>query len=163
MLSTRRLAVLTTAKRRDAPWSGSSALLTVPVVPGSDADRALYRRRLGLLLEGGRTLNEEHTQAFVGAELGVGKDQIGKWERGLAEPRAWELHRMVQLYGLEPGWVICPPDSIGELEFRIAGLRQAAAEAARADAEDERDPRDDDETSSPPDTQRARRPPRLPR
>lgn len=163
MLSTGNITGSRRTIRRDDPWSDGRVILSVAIVPGSDADRALYRRRLGLVLQGARGLFPEYTQAYIGKDLGVDKDTVGKWERGLGDPSAWELHRMAALYSVPPEWLIFPPDSISELEGRLATLRRLLAEAARDAEGDEPDQPSGDGPGAPPGRPPQRKPPRSPR
>lgn len=111
-------------------WSGNRVAATVRTVPATDDDRAAFRRRLGSALGRARSRLTKYTQAQIAAELSVDRDTVGRWERGEREPKAFELHWLAQLYGVDAGLFLNPPDSITELELRVASLRRAAQEAA---------------------------------
>lgn len=112
-------------------------------VTGSDADYAAFKRRLGTVLSRSRRQLSRYTQQGIADELGIDKETIGRWERGEREPKTYQLHRMATLYCApsEPPWdlFLNPPDSLTEVDLRVAQLRAAAAAAAQAEAEGDDD------------------------
>lgn len=113
-------------------------------VKGSDSDQRAFRRRLGLLTGRARRQLSTYTQQSIGEVFGVDKETIGRWERGLGEPKAYQLHRMAVLYcaPLEPPWdlFLNPPDSLTEIDLRLAELRAIATAAAEDEAAADDDP-----------------------
>lgn len=139
MLSSGSYYDRTHVKRLNDPWSRPRAVPTVYLVTGSDADYAAFKRRLGVVLSLSRRRLSSYTQQTIADELGIDKETIGRWERGEREPKSYQLHRMATLYCApsEPPWdlFLSPPDSLTEVDLRVAQLRAAAAAAAQAAAE----------------------------
>jgi len=144
----------------NARWSGRASARSVRVVPATDGDRGAYRRRLGATLKRARSKLTDYTQADIASELDVDKDTVGRWERGDREPKAFDLHWMASLYGVDGDLFLNPPDSITELEVRIARLRREAQDAV-AGLEQSRPFAGD--TSARREPSRQRKPPRSPR
>lgn len=102
-------------------------------VPDEEERRA-YRRRLGVNLERIRTTLTEYTQETIADELGVDTETYARWERGSREPKAYDLFRVADKFGVPSDWLVSPTDSLTEIDRRLSQLRRAAEEAARAEA-----------------------------
>lgn len=125
--------------RPNAGFTGIGALVTFPPVAGSDGERTVYRRRLGQNIAAFRTAFGEKQQELADY-LGLEVETVGRWERGSREPKAYELHRIAERYGLDADWLLNPTDSLSERDARAASLRRVAAEAAQAFVAGEQDP-----------------------
>lgn len=134
--------VLLPAVRPNVGWSGRWAVDTVADVPSDEQERLAYRRRLGANLARIRSQLTPYTQETIADELGMDAETYGRWERGTREPKAYDLHRLADKFGVPGEWLIEPTDSFSELDRRIAMLRRAAEEAARADAAGDSTPPD---------------------
>lgn len=123
--------------RANAGWYGRSTVDTFEDVPSEEEDRRAYRRRLGVNLARIRTQLTAYTQETIADALGIDAETYARWERGSREPKAYDLHRIADRYGVPPEWLVSPTDSLTEIDRRLAQLRRAAEEAARADVEAE--------------------------
>lgn len=137
MLSTRTFTDRTIEMPPTEGWSLLHYLSNVQPMAGTDGERTVFRRRLGRNLAAFRRAAGYAKQEDVGALLGVVGETVGRWERGLKEPKAYELHRLAELYRARPDWLLSPTDSTTEMDVRAAILRQAASEAAQAAVADE--------------------------
>jgi transcriptional regulator with XRE-family HTH domain len=122
-----------------ALWSRHLAADTVIDV-GEDAERLAFRRRLGANLARIRKDLTDLSQEVVADRLGIDVETYGRIERGTREPRAFDLARIADILGVPAEWLLDPTDSFSELDRRIAMLRRAAVEAARADEGEGQDP-----------------------
>lgn len=104
---------------RDLRWSGGSVPHTVMPVPGSDADRSAFKKRLGYTLKKCREL-AGLTQEEAAPKLGVNVQTLSRWETGLHECKPFELSQMWALYDAPAEWLMNPSDSITEWDLRIA-------------------------------------------
>jgi transcriptional regulator with XRE-family HTH domain len=135
---------------------------TVFDVPGDEEARRAYRRRLGVNLERIRTTLTRYTQETIADELGVDTETYARWERGSREPKAYDLHRIADVYGVPPEWLVEPTDSLTEIDRRLAALRQVAAEAAAREAGEGPAQPGDAGTAARPGKRRADKQPRSP-
>jgi len=103
-------------------------------VASKEEERAAFRRRLGVTLARVRTRLTSYSQESIAEVLGVDSETVGRWERGIREPKVYDLAQLSEKYNAPAEWLLFPTDSVTELDRRIVQLRLAAAEAARADA-----------------------------
>lgn len=141
--------VLLPAVRPNMGWSGRWAVDTVTDVEAEEEARRAYRRRLGGNLERVRKQLTDYTQESLADALGVDIETYARWERGSREPRAYDLAQLAEKLGVPAEWLLDPTDSFTELDQRIAQLRRAAAEAARADEEEGQGPTAGDGKGAP--------------
>ena len=159
MLSSRPFSYLAIGPRPNVAWSCRGRLSRLRTVDGrwdsdSDADRAAFRRALGVTLSRVRRELTTYSQDRIAQELGVNVETVGRWERGEREPKTFELHRLAVKYDAPGEWFMFPTDSLSELDRRIERLRierlaRAAGAAAQEDAAAAGDLPDDDEGEFP--------------
>lgn len=119
--------------RPNVGWYPRWAVDTFVDVPSDEEERRAYRRRLGANLGRIRSQLTDFTQETIADALGMDAETYGRWERGTREPKAFDLHRLADKFGVPADWLLDPTDSFTELDRRIAQLRRAAVEAAQAD------------------------------
>ena len=124
------------ADERVLAWSGTGAAITVLFVPGSDADRLAYRRRLGHAIAQIRDRARSMSQEDLADAMKVDKNTISRWENARTEPKAYDLSRLAEVLEVPGDWLLRPTDSINEMDLRLDQLQRAAglAETAQADA-----------------------------
>jgi transcriptional regulator with XRE-family HTH domain len=101
-----------------------------------EGEREAFRRRLGWTLGAIRRRLTPYSQQSIADVLGVDTETLGRWERGLREPKVSELVQLWRRYDVPAEWLLDPTDSITELDRRIGDLRarrlrEAAAGAAQ--------------------------------
>jgi len=111
-------------------WTDSDGASSVLRVPEDD-----YLRRLGAVVREARKLRG-WSQEDLGERVNRDKNSISRWERGATSLSAYDLVQLWQALEVPADWLLDPTDSISEIDRRIAHLRRAAAEAARADEVD---------------------------
>lgn len=98
-----------------------------------DLDREEYAARLGVVLQLARK-NARLSQIQAGGRLGgVTPVSFTRWEAGTTGISAYDLARLVQLYGLDvdADLVLSPPASKVEIRRRLSEIAQAAQRATR--------------------------------
>lgn len=112
-------------------WRWSAAAVRPSLAVMSDSDREEYLARLGLVLGLARRARRL-TQEDAAEALGVSPASLSRWEKGQTGLSAWDLSRLVRLYGLgfDSELVLNPPASIVEIRRRVSRLAEAAGEAA---------------------------------
>lgn len=113
-------------------WSDRARVLTVFTMgtqAGEDGERTAFKRRLGTTIAEFRGALAESQQDLADA-LDVDVETVGRWERGVREPKIYDLNRIMRRYSIPPEWLLEPTDSVTERDARAAQLRQAAMEAA---------------------------------
>lgn len=100
--------------------------------PISDVDREEYLSRLGLVLKLARN-NAGLTQQEAARMMGGSTVSFTRWEKGETGMSAYDLARLVRIYGLEydAALVLDPPASRVEIKRRLSPVAKAAAEATR--------------------------------
>jgi len=115
-------------------WSGTGAAITVLFVPGSDADRLAYRRRLGHAIAQIRDRARSLSQEDLADAMKVDKNTISRWENARTEPKAYDLSRLADVLNVPGDWLLRPTDSINEMDLRLDQLQRAAGVAETAEA-----------------------------
>jgi transcriptional regulator with XRE-family HTH domain len=121
-------------------WSYPLGFPTVIRVE-DDAARTEFRAALGRTLAMVRKrLTPYRSQQAMADALGVDRETYGRWERGVKEPRVYDLARIWSAFDVPADWLLDPTDSLKELDRRIAMLRhermlRAALEAAHDEGE----------------------------
>lgn len=139
--------LLTTGLLYPPRWSDAFHQITVPAMD-DEAAREDFRTNLGMTLYRVRRKATSYTQHTIAAELGVDRETYGRWERGLQEPRVFDLARIWRAFGVPAEWLLDPSGSPTVIDRRIAGLKrerqtQAALEVARAEEGEGPAPSDD--------------------
>jgi transcriptional regulator with XRE-family HTH domain len=137
-MSTSEVFVSPTTIRDTSGWRVSGSDFRLVLV---DEERVTnYRAELGRALRRSRKKLSKHTQASIAKVLGVNMETVGRWERGLTDPTASQLHVMAAEYEVwnDAGLFLFPPGTAAELNVRVDRLaieraaHQAATEAASA-------------------------------
>ncbi len=100
---------------------------------GIGLDREEFAARLGVVLQLARK-KRKLSQVQVGTQLGgVTPVTFTRWESGATGISAYDLARLVQVYGLDvdADLVLKPPASKVEIRRRLSAVAQAAQRATR--------------------------------
>lgn len=103
-------------------------------MPDSDVrdDLAEYGYRLGVVLALARkAVTPKLRQEDAAARLGMAPDTISRWENGENKISAYDLSRLVRLYGFDPDLALNPPASKVEVKRRLGPVADAARQAVR--------------------------------
>lgn len=114
------------------PFPAGPNVRRVPEEATSEEDA--YLLRLGNTIQRVRKKWTRVSQEALGDRVNRDKNTISRWENGKTSLSAYDLARLTAALDCPCEWLVDPPDSITDLEMRIARLRRAAEEAARADA-----------------------------
>lgn len=96
----------------------------------TDADRAEYLSRLGVVLQ----LARKHAklgQEFVAARMGMSAAAISRWEAGRNAISAYDLTRLIRLYDFDPDLAVNPPASKVEIRRRLGPVAAGILRASR--------------------------------
>lgn len=88
-------------------------------------DREDYLTRLGVVLREARKA-ADLTQEVVADKLDVSTAAIGRWENGANAMKAYDLVRLVRLYGCDPDLVVKPPTSVLRIRRRLGPVSDHA-------------------------------------
>lgn len=135
MLSSPQVARAADRSLQDWPWSPRARLHNLADVQESDIgfDREEYAARLGVVLQLARKARGL-SQVQAGAQLGgVTPVSFTRWESGTTGLSAYDLARLVHLYGLDvdADLVLKPPASKIEIKRRLSAVAQSAQRATR--------------------------------
>lgn len=132
MLSTRQITRTRAVALQRWPWSGPVGLHSLTGVQEADVDREEYHARLGVVLQMARKAAKVK-QADAATHLGMNPVSFTRWEAGTTGIGAYELARLVKLYGLEidAELVLNPPTSKVEIRRRLEPIAAAAQRALR--------------------------------
>lgn len=132
MLSTRKVVHRPVRNSQEWPWSRPARLHSLAGVQEPDTDREEFHARLGVVLELARKAAGVK-QTDAAATLGMNPVSFTRWESGATGISAYDLARLVRLYGLEidADLVLNPPASKVEIRRRLEPIAQAAQRAVR--------------------------------
>jgi transcriptional regulator with XRE-family HTH domain len=134
MLSTRQESYGADRSSQEWPWSARARLHSLADVqePSIDLDREEYMARLGVVLQLARKA-ARIAQTKAAERLGMTPVSFTRWESGTTGISAYDLARLVRLYGLEidADLVLNPPASKVEIRRRLAPIAAAAQRAMR--------------------------------
>lgn len=117
--------------RQESAWTSRHVRPTLALVTDSDTDQEEYRARLGVVLKEARRAAGFSRQEEAGERLGVVGDTIGRWERGDNGISAYDLMRLIRLYGFDADLAINPPASRVVIRRRLGGVAEAAGRDLR--------------------------------
>ena len=100
--------------------------------PLSDLAKEEYSARLGVVLQMARKA-AKIKQVDAAARMGVSPVSFTRWESGGTGISAFDLARLVRIYGLDydAALVLDPPASKVEIRRRLGPIAEAAQRAAR--------------------------------
>lgn len=134
MLSTRQESYGADRSLQEWPWSPRARLHSLADVqePLTDLAREEYAARLGVVLQMARKAAKVK-QADAAKRMGMAPVSFTRWEAGATGMSAYDLARLVQMYGLafDAALVLDPPTSKVEIRRRLEPIAQAALRAAR--------------------------------
>lgn len=112
------------------PWKRPHALRSLAAVPESDDndDRDAFLLRLGLVLQLARKQIGMKQEEAADA-LGMSAAAIGRWEAGANKISAYDLVRLIRLYGFDPDLAVNPPASRPAIRRRLGPIAAAARRA----------------------------------
>lgn len=98
----------------------------------SDENDALeeYSKRLGVVLQMARKA-ARITQKVAAKSMGMSPAAFGRWEAGKHKISAFDLHRLIGLYGFDPDLAVRPPASKVVIRRRLGPVADAARQAAQ--------------------------------
>lgn len=134
MLSTTQYSRYDADSLQDWPWSRRERLRNLADVqePLSDLARDEYLARLGVVLQLARKA-AKIKQVDAAGRMGMTAVSFTRWESGSTGISAYDLARLVRMYGLDydAALVLDPPTSKVEIRRRLAPIAEAAQRAAR--------------------------------
>lgn len=134
MLSTRQESYASDRSLQEWPWFPRAGLHNLADVqePLSDLAREEYASRLGVVLQLARKA-AGIKQTDAAARMGISAVSFTRWESGSTGISAYDLARLVRLYGLnvDAALVLNPPASKVEIRRRLEPIAQGAQRAIR--------------------------------
>lgn len=113
-------------------WSGLEAAPSVVGVRESDSfvERQEWLDRLGVVLREARKA-AGYTQARAAIWMSVDESAFTRWEDGRNALSAYDLARLVYLYGFDPDLAVNPPRSKAEIRRRLGPVADAVRRAGK--------------------------------
>ena len=134
MLSSRQLPFAAERTPQDWPWFQRVHPRSLADVQEtlSDLAREEYAARLGVVLQMARKA-ARIKQVDAAAQMGMAPVSFTRWESGETGISAFDLARLVRLYGLDfdAALVLDPPASKVEIRRRLGPVAEAAQRATR--------------------------------
>jgi transcriptional regulator with XRE-family HTH domain len=93
-------------------------------------DREEYLSRLGVVLALARR-SAGYSQEQAAIAMGMSTAAFTRWESGANGISAYDLTRLIRLYGMDPDLAVNPPASRVEIKRRLGPVASAAQRAVR--------------------------------
>lgn len=114
-------------------WSGYKSLHSIEGVPKIDPEELAlandFRRRMGDLI-GKTRLDKDISQERLAEAAGVSLATLSRWERAINAPKSYQLGKLWKALDCPPDWLLDPPDSMSDLDRRLASKVEEGRAAA---------------------------------